>query len=433
VNLTVTATRVLLEVERGAVPLPQALERHRRGLNSAREHALLQEICYGVLRWQPRLEALLHALLTRPAKQLDRVVLWLLLTGLYRLGHLQAPASLSVDLTVRACTPLRRAWSHGLVNAVLRGYQRDRERLEHRATTAEPARYAHPGWLIEAFRRAWPEHWQDVLAAGNQRPPMCLRVNRRRGGRNAYLQQLQQHGVAATATIHGPCGVVLAQPLPTARLTGFAEGLVSVQDEAAQLAADLLEPPVGARVLDACAAPGGKTTHLLEYQPEVAEVVALDLHAERLALLHANLQRLGLTARVLQADACDPGAWWDGRPFDRVLLDAPCSATGVIRRHPDIKVLRTPDDVAALTARQDALLRALWPTLAAGGYLLYATCSVLPRENDARVAALLATREDATVVPITAGWGHATTHGRQILPGEAGMDGFYYAKLQKRA
>jgi 16S rRNA (cytosine967-C5)-methyltransferase len=295
----------------------------------------------------------------------------------------------------------------------------------------EQGRHAHPSWLIEATRDAWPDRWRRVLEANNERAPMALRVNARRLGRDEYLARLAERGLRAEALEGLSHGVVLATPCDVMELPGFEEGLVSVQDAAAQLAAPLLAPVPGARVLDACAAPGGKSAHLLELEPRCAELVALDVEAERVERMRENLARLGLAASTRVADASEPQRWWDGQPFERILLDAPCSATGVIRRHPDVKVLRRPSDVETMRATQARLLAALWPLLADQGALLYATCSYLPRENDEVIAEFVASRPEVAVHPIRLAEGRSTSHGWQILPGEGGMDGFYYALLGK--
>ncbi|MDX1655623.1 MAG: 16S rRNA (cytosine(967)-C(5))-methyltransferase RsmB, partial [Candidatus Competibacteraceae bacterium] len=310
----------------------------------------------------------------------------------------------------------------GLVNAVLRQGQRRREALKE-ILLADPA---HPPWLLKMLQRDWPEHWPAVVAANNAHPPLTLRVNLSRISREVISQRLAAAGLSAIPT--GKAGLTLLQAVDVERLPGFAEGLLSVQDAAAQLAAPLLDPRPGQRLLDACAAPGGKTGHLLERCPKV-ELTALDLDPARLERVTDNLSRLGLEARVVTGNALEPAAWWDGRPFDAILLDAPCSGSGVIRRHPDIKLLRQPADIPLLARRQQDLLTALWPLLAPGGRLLYATCSVLRAENEAVIAAFLAQQPDARELPIEANWGEVAYHGRQILPGQEGMDGFFYACL----
>jgi 16S rRNA (cytosine967-C5)-methyltransferase len=394
--------------------------------------ALVQELSYGTLRWFHTLVALARQLLRKPLKARDQDVYALLLLGLYQLRAMRVAPHAAVDETVAAAGALGKGWARGLINACLRGYLRDRERLEQRVATEDAARYAHPPWLMERLRQTYPDDWASILDANNARPPLTLRVNLARGTRADYLAQLQAAGLGARATTLGDSGVVLTTPVAVAALPGFAEGRVSVQDAAAQQAAPLLELAPGQRVLDACAAPGGKTAQLLECCP-AADVTALDIDAVRVARIHDTLRRLKLTARVLTADALDVAVWWDGRAFDRILLDAPCSASGVIRRHPDIKLRRQPADLVKLAATQARLLDALWPTLTPGGKLLYVTCSCLPDENEQQIAAFLARRPDAMEEPLALGAGRARRHGWQCLPGEADGDGFYYARLAKAA
>ncbi len=394
------------------------------------ERGLTQELCYGTLRWAPRLEALAGKLLDKPLRARDSDVHALLLVGLYQLLYLSVPPHAAVSLTVEATARLKKEWARGLLNGVLRRLQREQETLLAAVDSSESAALAHPAWLLARLELDWPQHWRDIAAANNARPPMTLRVNRLRGSREQYLERLAQAGISATAAAHAPEAITLETPLPVERLPGFAAGDVSVQDAAAQLAAGLLQLAPGQRVLDACAAPGGKTGHILETCPQV-ELLALDSEAERLQRVTENLTRLKLTAELRAGDAGDPSVWWDGRPFDRILLDAPCSGSGVIRRHPDIKTLRRPEDIATLAGQQARLLRALWPLLAPGGILVYATCSIFAAENTGQVSAFLHDEAQAGELPINATWGQAAGAGRQILPGEYGMDGFYYAVLHK--
>jgi len=408
--------------------LPSAIER----LRDASERALLQELTYGTLRWYSQLDGVAQLLLRKPFKRKDGDVFALLLVGLYQLMHLRVAPHAAVSLSVSAVDDLGKSWAKGLVNAVLRGYQRDPALLE-RACAKSSAALAHPDWLLNAFKRDWPQHWQAIAQANNARPPMTLRVNQRQVGRDAYAAQLEQKSLPAHASEFAPEALTLDTPVDVLHLPEFARGWVSVQDAAAQLAAQLLDAQPGERVLDACAAPGGKSAHILERQPALGELVALDRDGQRMRRVTENLQRLGLQAQCVVADAAAAVDWWDARPFDRILLDAPCSATGVIRRHPDIKVLRRETDVAGLVEQQAQLLNALWPLLREGGTLVYATCSVLRGENELQVQNFLTAHADAQEIPIAAAWGHACAVGRQILPGEADMDGFYYATLCKQS
>lgn len=407
--------------------LPGAVER----LRDASERALLQELSYGTLRWYPQLDGVAQLLLRKPFKRKDGDVFALLLVGLYQLMHLRVAPHAAVSLSVSAVDDLGKSWAKGLVNAVLRGYQRDPALLA-RACNKSSAALAHPDWLLAMFKRDWPDHWQALAQANNARPPMTLRVNQSQVERDAYALQLTQKDLSARASEFAPQALILETPIDVQNLPEFARGWVSVQDAAAQLAAALLDVQPGERVLDACAAPGGKSAHILERQPALGELVAVDRDAQRMRRVNENLQRLGMQAKCVVADVAAAADWWDGRKFDRILLDAPCSATGVIRRHPDIKVLRRATDVAGLIEQQARLLNALWPLLQDGGTLVYATCSVLRAENEVQVRDFLAAHADAQEIPIVATWGHVCTFGRQILPGEADMDGFYYATLRKQ-
>jgi 16S rRNA (cytosine967-C5)-methyltransferase len=395
------------------------------------QRALLQELVYGTLRWFYRLDAILAQLLKKPLKQRDGDVRCLLLTGVYQLSRMAVPSHVAINETVEAARELGKTWAASLVNAVLRTYQRNSMTLEAAAEESLQARFAHPDWLIARLQAEWADEWESILRAGNQRPPFCLRVNRQRIARDDYLLLLQRQGIDARPLPHCPSGVVLATPLPVEAVPGFADGLVSVQDGAAQQAAGLLGALAGQRVLDACAAPGGKTAHLLESEPDLRSLTAIDISERRLHMIDAGLSRLGLQAQVVQGDATDPDDWWDGRVFDRMLLDVPCSATGVIRRHPDIKLLRSPQGIRSLVATQAQILQALWPLLSTGGMLLYTTCSVLRDENERQIGRFLSDHPDAAEVGIEAPWGRCCTHGRQILPGENQMDGFYFACMRK--
>ncbi|MEX0872897.1 MAG: 16S rRNA (cytosine(967)-C(5))-methyltransferase RsmB [Aquisalimonadaceae bacterium] len=424
------AARVLVQVIRDGRSVSDVLPSAVAALPEA-ERGLAQELVFGTLRWAPRLDALLDSVLQRPLRRRDMDVRALAMMGIYQCMETRVPDHAAVSATVDTARRLRQPWAPGLVNAVLRRFLRERETLQ-RALDSEPARFAHPQWLIDSLRQDWPEHWRSVLEANNARPPMTLRVNRRQSDRDTWLVRLRDSGLAAEPHAWAADAVTMAEPVAVQRLPGFAEGAVSVQDAAGQLAADLVAPAAGHRVLDLCAAPGSKTCHLLERNPGLAELTAVDIDAGRMQRLEENLIRLGLSAQVLVADASQPEQWWDGRPYDRILLDAPCSATGVIRRHPDIKLLRKSADIEALQALQCTLLAAVWPMLAPGGMLVYATCSMLRAENERVIERFVDAQDDAYAVSIDAGWGHARPQGRQIFVGDAGMDGFYYACVGKR-
>ncbi len=423
------AARILARLAHRRGSLGEHLRPHRQ----SPEYGLLQEICYGVCRHHATLVFLLGQLLERPLRARDSDLNCLLLGALYQLRELAVPDHAAIDQTVTAAGQLRKHWSKPLVNAVLRNYQRRQAELEQRlARQPETVRLNHPVWLSDAIRADWPEDWRLVLERNNSRPPMSLRVNRRRSSRDEAMRLLRQAGHECVAGELAQTAIYLTRPRPVGEIPGFGAGLLSVQDEASQLAAELLAPAPGDRLLDACGAPGGKTCHLLEYQPELASCLALDRDAARCAMIRENLDRLGLDAELVVADAADPAAWWDGSGFDRILLDVPCSATGVVRRHPDIKLLLRPDDVAVRGEAQLRLLTALWRCLKPAGRLLYATCSVLRRENEQVVRRFLAAAGDAKTVPINADWGIECAHGKQLLPGGAsGPDGFYFCLLEK--
>lgn len=394
-----------------------------------RDRALLRELCYGSLRWHVQLAALIKPLLQKPLKARDSDIEQLLVVGAYQLLHTRIPAHAAINSVVEASRHLQKNWAAGLINAVMRKIQRESE--ERLAQLAPSQRTAHPQWFWETIRKAWPHSAEPIFAANNAHPPMCLRVNSLRSGRDEYLQLLSAQGINASACEVSVSGLTLEQPCAVDALPGFNDGVVSVQDEAAQLAAFLLDVQSNQRVLDACCAPGGKTAHILETQPS-AQMWALDVSSERLQRVTANLARLNLSAKIIAGDALTPTLWWDGVAFDRILLDAPCSGTGVIRRHPDIKLLRTPTDIDQFAAVQTQLLETLWPLLAPRGYLLYATCSVMPKENTEVVEQFCATHAEAEHITIEAEWGVAQPAGRQLLPAVNGSDGFYYALLRKR-
>jgi 16S rRNA (cytosine967-C5)-methyltransferase len=319
------------------------------------------------------------------------------------------------------------------VNALLRRFLRERDTLLAWVDEQPAARWLFPDWLLERLRHDWPDDWAAIVTASNERPPMALRVNPLRQDRAAYLAELEAAGIGARAIPGLDHGLMLDQPRPTRELPGFADGRVSVQDSGAQLAAQLLDARPGERILDACAAPGGKTAAILERANDDLELVALDSDESRLVTLRATLERLGLSAQACLGDAADPSVDWTERPFDRILLDVPCSATGVIRRHPDIKWLRRTDDIPVLAATQERMLEAVWPLLRPGGRLLYATCSLLAEENQARIAAFLARHPEARELDMTTDWGRPMPHGRQLLPTPGGHDGFFYALLGRDA
>ena len=396
------------------------------------DQALLRDMCFGTLRWHEHLSAILKLLVKKALKPADKDVECLLRIGLYQIMYQRTPDHAAVNETVKATKKLKKDWAGKLVNGVLRNFLREQAELVAQADKHIPARHAFPAWLLTRIQQAWPQDWEAILTASNTHAPMTLRVNQRQHSTRAYQASLQAAGIAADAVPVVDSALILQHPVGVEQLPGFFSGAVSVQDAAAQLAAGLLDCQPGMRVLDACAAPGGKTSHLLE-KTDGLQLIAVDSSESRLQRVTENLSRLNLSAQLISADAGEVAEWWDGQAFDRILLDAPCSATGVIRRHPDIKVLRRASDIAELQQEQAQLLNNLWHTLRPGGQLLYATCSILPDENSRQVEAFLADHPDATLAPMSADWGHAQAAGQQILPGEHGMDGFYYALLNKAA
>lgn len=422
-NLQKLAAGALEEILAGSA-LHQVLPQRLQTLETPGERGALQDIVYGSLRHLGRLDVWLEALLQRPLT--DPQLGLLLRVALYQLAFTRAPAHAVVH---NAVTAAGEGWRSGLANAVLRNFQRRRAELEQRADATPLGRWSHPGWWIDKVRANYPQQWQAILQAGLTHPPFTLRVNVRRGTTESYLQRLTEAGLLAQQT--GAVALTLDKAVPVHQLPGFAEGDVSIQDAGAQWAAVFLEAQSGQRVLDACAAPGGKTGHLLECAN--LELTALDIDATRLLRVQQNLDRLGLKAQLLQGDAAQPADWWDGQPFDRILLDVPCTASGVVRRNPDIKWLRRPEDIAGFARQQATMLDALWPLLASGGKLLYATCSIFPEENKLQVQAFIDRQKtisraksgnppiESSSLPLSDG---------QILP-DATHDGFYYALLCK--
>ena len=391
-------------------------------------------LSYGTLRSHWRLQSWIDRLLERPLRSRDAIVRSLLAVGLFQLTDTRIPDHAAVSQTVEAARVLGRPKLAGLLNACMRRFQRENVAAVEPST--DEARFDHPEWLIDAIRRDWPDDWESILEANNDRAPMWLRVNTRRAAVDEYRERLQQAEIEAAALSGLPSALRLAEPVAVDALPGFAAGDVSVQDAAAQLAAPWLLRGATGRVLDACAAPGGKSAHLLETGRNDIELTCLDVDQERLRSVEGTLERLGLVATVCAGDASNPREWWDGQPFDAILLDAPCSASGVIRRHPDIKLLRRAADIDRLAAQQASILGALWPLLAPGGRLLYVTCSVLGAENDEVIGAFLSRCADARENDLLPNNNisdvmRQRTCGYQVLPGSSGMDGFYFACLEK--
>ena len=414
--------------------LTHSVELASEGLEG-RDSAWVQALAYTTLRWYPQLEALVQGFLDRPLRRKDAVIGVLLAQGLAEVLHFATRDHAAVRETAELARRIHRPGAVGLINAVLRRALRERGALEQQIAADPVLRHAVPAWLLEAVRASWPEDWEALLEASTRPAPMTLRVNLHRESRAAALEALAAAGHAAQPHPVLESALTLEQPADVARLPGFAEGRLSVQDASAQWAATLLDPRPGERVLDACAAPGGKTGHLLERAGGELDLTALDCDAGRLEQVRDNLDRLGYRARLAAADLADTANWWDGEGFDAILLDVPCSATGVIRRHPDIKTLRRADDIPRLAQEQARLLAASWELLRPGGRLLYATCSLLNEENHAVVEPFLQVTADAAAVAFAGSGPIPGARPRPVgwsLPlGLEDGDGFYYALLGK--
>ncbi len=430
-NTRALATQLITEVLTDGRSLSHSLPEYKIKCQKPEEAAFLQALVFGVIRWYPRLQFISEQLLQKPIKPKEIEIYYLILIGLYQLTDMRIPAHAAISETVETTRVLNKPWAASLVNAVLRSYQRQAETIQAAIPTSDQAYYAHPLWLIQTLKKAWGNEWKSILEQNNTQAPLSLRVNVLKSSRENYLERLKTAAILATPILHTQAGIMLQTPMEVTKLPGFSEGFISVQDGAAQLAAPLLQLAPNQRVLDACAAPGGKTTQILEIEPKLAELVALDLSMERTQLIHENLNRLGLSATVKTGNANQPDTWWDGNLFDRILLDAPCSATGVIRRHPDIKYLRRLSDINQLTELQMQLLNSLWPLLKPGGILLYATCSIFPDENTHLMQSFLSDHSNAKPLSMPAFLASNQPIGQQILPGQNGMDGFYYALIEK--
>lgn len=426
------AARVIQAVRFDGVSLKAALPQALQGIEDGRDRALCEAICFEAARWSLRYERLLDTLMERPLPPAARAIHALLLAGFAQLDAMRLADYAAISSTAEAARLLRHPRHVGLVNAVLRRFARERAQLDAALGDDDAVLHSHPAWLAKALRHDWGVQADALLAANNQAAPMWLRVNLARIGRDEYRERLKQAGVDAWDSALVPSALRIDHGMAPTRLPGWDEGLVSVQDLSAQLTAHVVDARAGMRVLDACAAPGGKTAHLRERTPALAQLLALDVDAARLQRVRENLARLQLGADTRQADALQPESWWDGAPFDRILLDAPCSGTGVIRRQPDIKLHRRAADVAAAAALQARLLDAAWPMLAEGGRLVYATCSVLKDENERQVDAFLARTPDAAAATLPESFGRASGAGRQRLPGDDDGDGFFHAALEKR-
>ena len=402
-------------------------------LTDSRDRALSRHLVYGVTRWLNSLQWLSAQLLQRPLKARDRDISRLIMIGLHQLWQDSTAPHAAIHETAESARLLGKPWAVGLVNAVLRRFQREQEQLLV-LLQERPERFAHPDWLLKQLRSDWPGDWQDIAQANNLAAPLWLRINRSKPEQGEVVAVLEKGGFSVASHSAAADAIRVTPAATVSDLPGFSEGRLSVQDPAAQLAVDLMDLQPQQRVLDACAAPGGKTCHMLERMPSI-EVTALDLSQRRLALVQENIDRLGFNQQagltLLVANAAETSDWWDGKTFDRILLDAPCTASGVIRRHPEIKWLRTTSQVQEVMRVQENLLKQLWPVLKEGGILVYATCSVLIDENKNQISRFLAKHDNAEAMTMDVPWGREQEPGRQILPGELEMDGFFYAKLRK--
>jgi len=428
ISVRAAAAQVLAKILQGQGSLSSLLPAIQHQVNE-QDRPLLQELCFGTCRYQPQLSAYIECLVDKPLRAKDSDIQALLLLGLYQLLHTRIPDHAALGETVEVTRFLKKPWATALVNGVLRKFQRDKSKLDKLLAQNYAFQSNHPAWLEGVLRKNWPTQLEQIIAANNSHPPFTLRINTQKISRSDYLKKLQELGIGAIETTFSPYGITLEQACDPRKLPLFAEGWISVQDEAAQLSADLLQLSPNLHVLDACSAPGGKTGHMLELEPSL-QVTALDADERRLTRVRDNLNRLGVNANILCGDGTTKD-WWHGELFDRILLDAPCSATGIIRRHPDIKVLRTPEEITKLTELQGQLLDNLWSILKPGGTLVYATCSALPKENTQVIEAFLKRQPHAECEVLNLDWGLEQTYGRQLLPSVNGHDGFYYARLHK--
>ncbi|NQZ31175.1 MAG: 16S rRNA (cytosine(967)-C(5))-methyltransferase RsmB [Oceanospirillaceae bacterium] len=391
----------------------------------------LQELCYGTMRHFPSLEAILDQLVTKPIRKKDVDIKVVLLIGIYQLYKLNTADHAVVSETVDVCKTLNKQWATSFVNAALRSFLRKQEEITTALDNNISFKYNHPEWFVQKLMNNWPDHWQQILEANDAHPPLTLRINTAKVSRETFLSELEEQELQGHHCKYSEYGVTLSKPMDITQILGFDEGKFSVQDEAAQLAAQLISPAEGDNILDACSAPGGKLIHLLELSSGTAKIQGLELEPLRAERIIENFERLNLSCPLHIADATKQD-WWDGKLFNKILLDAPCSATGVIRRNPDIKLLRQPEDIHSIAKLQKQILENMWSMLAEGGIIVYATCSIFPQENEKIVAAFIRNNENAQHQEIKADWGTQRDFGRQLFPQQGGHDGFYYAMIKKQ-
>jgi len=451
---TIAATASIVHhLVKNELSLPECISEYQQKINSD-DAPKIQAYCYNLLRRYELYQFIVDSLLDKPLKNKDKDIYHLIMSGVMLLNEGKLPAHAAINETVNVTKKSKKTWAKNLVNALLRRYQRDQTSLHDAANKNNASRYCCPDWLLKKIQQDYPEnndgaenapHWKNILEANLLHPPMTLRVNQQKHSRKEYIKILVENNMPAHECPIAKHGVLLSQPVNIDKLPHFAQGSASVQDSAAQYCTELLNPQADETVLDACAAPGGKTLHLYESCPDIKQLTAIDISAKRLARIQENIERITPMQQhkftLIAADASKTKSWWDEKQFDRILLDAPCSATGVIRRHPDIKRLRKASHIDALRLTQQDLLIHLWPTLKKGGMLLYATCSILPEENSQQIKAFLASHNDAQNVGFDVSWGQTCEFGRQLLPSlhtdkntenKGNSDGFYYCLLQKK-
>jgi 16S rRNA (cytosine967-C5)-methyltransferase len=391
----------------------------------------LKEICFGVSRQFPKLNSFALYMLEKPFQEKDLDIYAAILIALYQIDYMDTPEHAAVNEAVESAKLIGKPWAGKLVNAILRRYLREADDIKAVLNDMPSVAHSHPKWILKRFNKHWKNEFEQIVEANNARPPMCLRVNLSRVSRETQMDKLSAIGIENEKGQFSESAIYLKQATSVQSLPGFFDGDMSVQDEAAQLSASLLAVKEGEKVLDACAAPGGKTGHLLESAD--IELTAVELEPWRLAKIEENLERLSFNAALICADSGDLGSWWDKEPFDKVLLDVPCSATGVIRRNPDIKINRKPADIDELVEIQKQLINNIWLTLKPGGKLLYATCSVMPEENEKQMADFLNETPNAQEIMLDVAWGKKVSHGIQLLPTKNSHDGFYYCLIEKKA
>jgi len=427
----VITIQIIEEVFEKKLPLKIVIEKNESMKKIGRDRSLIKETLYGTFRWYIQLEYILDQLVEKPLKKKDRLLKYLIITGLYQLIYMRIPNHAVVSETVETCTKINMGWAKGLVNAVLRRYVREAKKIDLKIHDDEMIKFSHPAWLIKKIKKDWPNNWKDILVENNKHPPMFLRINKLRDNRENYIAKLKKAHIEGIETEHSSYGVLLKEPENIEKLPGFSNGYISIQDLAAQLSVGLLDLKPNLSVLDACAAPGGKTAHILESEPRIGSLTAIEKDKIRAKRLCGTLDRIGLHANVKVEDVINTDKWWDGEKFDRILLDAPCSSAGVIRRHPEIKLLRTMDGIVKINKLQMKLLTTLWDTLKDDGLLLYITCSIFNQENRELIKNFMGNHSECSLKPIIKKWGFDTGYGRQILPGQDNMDGFFYACLTK--